>query len=175
MRVRFSLAGIVLVTSFLVAQDPSGKPSDTKPANPDAPPQESSSRDTRVDVTPPQDDAKNHPNSEAAVSDLTPKPHADAAAVQEHPFNPMKSKKDIDIGDFYFRRKNYKGALERYKDALFYKDNDAVATYRVAVCEEKLGDRDEAQKFYEQYLKILPDGPLAKEAKASLDRLSKAR
>ena len=87
----------------------------------------------------------------------------------------MKAMKDVEVGDFYFKRKNYKAALERYKDALYYKDNDAVASYRLAVCQEKLGDKAEAQKYFEQYLKILPDGPLAKEAHASLARLAKAQ
>jgi tetratricopeptide (TPR) repeat protein len=87
----------------------------------------------------------------------------------------MKAVKDLEVGDFYFKRKNYKAALERYKEALYYKDGDAVANFRVAECEEKIGDKTEAKKYYEQYLKILPDGPRAKEARGSLDRLAKAR
>jgi tetratricopeptide (TPR) repeat protein len=81
--------------------------------------------------------------------------------------------KDVEVGDFYFKRKNYHAALDRYKEALYYKDNDAVATFRLAVCLEKLGDPAEARKYYEQYLKILPEGPFAKEAQASLERLKK--
>jgi hypothetical protein len=38
-----------------------------------------------------------------------------------------------------------------------------------------MGDKAEARKYYEQYLKILPEGPLAKDAHASLERLAKAR
>ena len=80
--------------------------------------------------------------------------------VQEfHPWNPYKANKDIQVGDFYFKRKNYKGALDRYKEALYYKQNDAVATFRVGECEEKLGHKEEAKKYFEQYLKILPEGP----------------
>jgi len=81
----------------------------------------------------------------------------------------------LEVGDFYFKKKNYKAALERYKEALYYKDGDAVSSFRVAECEEKLGDKAEARKYYEQYLKILPDGPLAKNAHASLDRMAKAQ
>lgn len=87
----------------------------------------------------------------------------------------MKASKDVEIGDYYFRRKNYKAALDRYKEALYYKENDAIATYRLAVCQEKMGDKAEARKNFEQYLKILPQGPLAKEARASLDKLGKER
>jgi tetratricopeptide (TPR) repeat protein len=96
----------------------------------------------------------------------------DTSDVQEmHPWNPYKAQKDVDIGDYYFRRKNYKAALDRYKEALYYKDNDAVATYRLAVCEEKLGDKTGARKNFEQYLKILPEGPFAKDARASVEKL----
>ena len=133
----------------------------------------SSSRDTRIDITPPKDDAKAHPFSQDAAADLEA---PDDLGVQEfHPWNPMKAAKDVDIGDFYFKRKNYKAALARYKDALYYKENDAVASFRLAVCQEKLGDKTEAQKYYAQYLKILPEGPFAKDAHASLDRLAKAQ
>jgi TolA-binding protein len=48
-----------------------------------------------------------------------------------------------------------------------------VASFRLAMCQEKLGDKGDAKKYYEQYLRILPDGPLAKDARASLERLAK--
>ena len=83
----------------------------------------------------------------------------------------MKPQKDVEMGDYYFRRKNYRAALDRYKEALYYKENDAIATYRLAVCQEKIGDTLEARKNFEQYLKILPEGPLAKDARASLEKL----
>lgn len=134
---------------------------------------ESSSRDTRIDISPPKNDVKDHPYSKAAVADMTAD-EADTADVQEfHPWNPLKAMKDVEVGDFYFKRKNYKAALERYKEALYYKDNDAMASFRLAQCQEKIGDKAEARKYYEQYLKILPEGPLAKEAQTSLDRLAK--
>jgi tetratricopeptide (TPR) repeat protein len=134
--------------------------------------EESSSHDTRIDTRPPKDDAKNHPMSAAAVSDMEAEDNPDLSGVQEfHPWNPMKALKDVEVGDFYFKRKNYKAALDRYKEALYYKDNDAVASFRLAVCQDKLGDKAEAKKYYEQYLKILPDGPFAKDAHASLERL----
>jgi tetratricopeptide (TPR) repeat protein len=187
---RFSIIVVGLVASCALAQQNPNQPSPSPaPPKKSAPAQsspgtpasgglsddhESSSRDTRIDTAPPKDDAKNHPNSEEAVSDLESQP-SDGSDVQEfHPWNPLKANKDIQVGDFYFKRKNYKGALERYKDALYYKPNDAVATFRVGECEEKMGNKAEAKKYFEQYLKILPDGPLAKEAHASLAKLEKA-
>jgi tetratricopeptide (TPR) repeat protein len=140
--------------------------------------QESSSRDTRIDISPPKDDAKSHPDSKAAVADLEAEaaPAPDTSDVQEfHPWNPMKAMKDVEVGDFYFKRKNYRAALDRYKEALYYKDNDAVASFRLAVCQEKLGDKAEAKKYFEQYLKILPEGPFAKDAHSALERLGKTQ
>ena len=151
-------------------QDAPSQKDASKPANPDD--QESSSRDTRIDTTAPKDDAKNHPNSADAVSGLDAPPPSDGSDVQEfHPWNPYKANKDVQVGDYYYKRKNYKGALDRYKEALYYKPNDAVATFRLAQCQEKLGNKEEARKNFEQYLKILPDGPLAKEAHNSLAKL----
>jgi tetratricopeptide (TPR) repeat protein len=130
---------------------------------------ESSSRDTRVDLSPPKDDAKNHPNSGVAASD----PEAEASPdVQEmHPWNPYRAMKDDEVGDFYFKRKSYRAALARYQDALTWKEKDAVANFRIAQCYEKLDQPDQAIPHYQEYLKILPEGPFAKEAHKALQRL----
>ena len=160
---------VVFAAPYLVGQN-SDKPTERSRES-----EESSSRDTRIDISPPKDDEKAHPYSKAAVADLEEEEKTDGSDVQEfHPWNPMKALKDVEVGDFYFKRKNYKAALERYKEALFYKDNDAIASLRLAECQEKLGDKAEAKKYYEQYLKILPEGEFAKEANAGLERLEKA-
>jgi len=150
-------------------------PSSSKAAERDREAQESSSRDTQIDLTPPKDDAKSHPYSKAAMADLEEEEQkAETSDVQEfHPWNPMKALKDIEVGDYYFKRKNYRAALDRYKEALYYKDNDAMASLRLAQCHEKLGNKADARKYYEQYLKILPEGEFARDAHASLDRLAK--
>jgi tetratricopeptide (TPR) repeat protein len=167
---------MALLTTLSQAQNTSDKVASDKAAARSREAEESSSHDTRIDISPPKNDAKNHPASKDAVADLDIADNPDTSGVQEfHPWNPMKALKDIEVGDFYFKRKNYKAALDRYKEALYYKDNDAIASFRLAVCQEKLGDKAEAKKFYEQYLKILPEGPFAKDAHASLERLAKAQ
>jgi tetratricopeptide (TPR) repeat protein len=173
-----AVASVVLSAGMLGFAQQQPTSAQTSQASERSRAQESSSRDTRVDISPPKDDAKNHPDSKDAVAGLVGEgkrdTSPDTSEVQEfHPWNPMKAMKDVEVGDYYFKRKNYRAALDRYKEALYYKDNDAVATFRLAVCQEKLGDPEEAKKFYEQYLKILPEGPLAKEAHDSLDRLAK--
>ena len=130
---------------------------------------ESSSRDTRIDLSPPKDDAKNHPYSGAAVSDAEAEESPD---VQEfHSWDPHKALKDIEVGDFYLKRKNYRAALDRYQEALVWKPNDALANFRMAQCFEKLDQPEEARNHYEEYLKILPRGPLSAEAQKGLEKL----
>ena len=130
--------------------------------------EKSSSKDTRIDLSPPSDDQKNHPQSGTAMVDAE-----DAASdVQEmHPWDPHKAAKDVEVGDFYFKRKNYRAALDRYKEALIYKPNDAVANFRLAECLEKNRNPIEALVHYQEYLKILPHGPLAPDAEKALERL----
>jgi tetratricopeptide (TPR) repeat protein len=131
--------------------------------------EESSSKDTRVDLSPPKNDEKNHPMSAAAVSDAQEAP----SDVQElHPWDPHKAAKDVEVGDYYFKRKNYKAAIERYKHALIYKQDDAIATFRLAESLDKTGNPTEAVTYYRAYLKILPHGPYAADAQKALGRLT---
>lgn len=133
-------------------------------------PGESSSKDTLVDLSPPEDDAKAHPQSSEILMDAE-RASGSSDVSEFHPWNPHKAAKDLEVGDFYFKRKNYRAAEDRYREALFYKDNDAMATFRLAVCLEKMDQPDEARKEYESYLKILPHGPQAEEAHKAIDRL----
>ena len=130
---------------------------------------ESSSKDTQIDLSPPADDAKKHPESSETLTDVGAGGGGDVAEF--HPWNPHKAAKDVEVGDFYFKRKNYRAAEDRYREALFYKDNDAIATFRLAVCLEKLERPSDARAEYESYLRILPHGPQAEEAQKAIDRL----
>lgn len=159
---------------------------DSKPARPDfTPPRsdrvnidqlddepgESSSKDTQIDLSPPPDDAKTHPQSSEELVDEgsgTPDPNAFRY------WDPHKAAKDVEVGDYYFKRKNYRAAEDRYREALKYKDNDAVATYRLAVCLEKMERPDDAVQEYQSYLQILPHGPEADACHKAIDRLKGA-
>jgi tetratricopeptide (TPR) repeat protein len=137
---------------------------------------QSSSKETPPDLSPPQNDAKDHPDSDSALHEAE-----DAAGLYEGDeiggvqefkvWNPHKAEKDVEVGDFYFKRKNYRAALDRYREALYYKYDDAVAMFRLGVCQEKIGEGEEARKAYESYLRILPHGPFANEAHQGLERL----
>jgi tetratricopeptide (TPR) repeat protein len=164
------------------ASSPASKP--VKPRSPDlAPPRsdrvnagdlgndigESSSKETQIDLSPPPDDAKTHPQSSDALMDATAA--ASGSVGEFHSWDPHKAAKSVEVGDFYFKKKNYHAAESRYREALSYKDNDAVATFRLAVCLEKLERPDDARAEYESYLRILPHGPEAEAARKAIERL----
>jgi tetratricopeptide (TPR) repeat protein len=120
---------------------------------------ESSSKGTKIDLSPPPGEA--------------PAPGIGGASdVQEmKPWDPHKSDKNVEVGDFYFKQKNYRAAESRYAEALYWQDNNAIAMFRLAEAEEKLGKFGEARKNYNGYLKILPDGEFSAKAKEGLERL----
>src|SRR5438552_16070095 len=83
---------------------------------------ESSSKDNKIDLSPPKGDDIEHADSEDDSSDV----------METKPWNPHKAAKDIEVGDFYAKRKNYKAAISRYREALEYKPKDADATFKLA-------------------------------------------
>lgn len=131
---------------------------------------DSSSKDTQIDLSPPADDEKTHPKSSEVLEDVEGTPGS-GDVNEMHPWDPHKAAKDVEVGDYYFKRKNYVGAESRYREALYYKDNDAIATYRLAICLEKMGRSDEAIAEFESYLRILPHGPQAEDSRKAIDRL----
>ena len=167
-------AYLCLAVSAAAGQGPEGE----KDANQNQPPPrserskeagESSSRDSRIDLSPPSNDAKDHPNSTLPRDDADENASADVAEF--HTYDPHRAAKDIEVGDFYFKKKNYRAALERYREALFYKPKDAFANFRMAQALEKLAQLDEAAECYQEYLKTLPNGPQAEEAKKALEKI----
>jgi len=171
------LGALVLGAGFVVAQQPANQSqskqqthaSDPLPRSDsdqptEAPPlsqNESSSKQTQIDLSPPPDDAAKHPNSD--IPDVS----------EMHTWNPHKAQKDVEVGEFYFKRKNYRAAEDRFREALEYKPGDAVATYRLAESLDALGQYPEAIKNYQEYLKIPSNEKFAPDAKKALARLEK--
>src|SRR5690242_6406600 len=59
----------------------------------------SSSKDTRVDLSPPAGDDKKHPQSGTAVMDAE---DANTDVQEMHAWDPHKAAKDVEVGDFYY-------------------------------------------------------------------------
>lgn len=132
------------------------------PRSDNVPAGESSSTQTRIDVSAPKNDEKAHP--EAGLD-------ADSDVNEFSPYNPMKALKDIEVGDYYYKQENYKAAISRYREALEVKPRDAEATYKLAQVLDKTKDYAGAKENYEEYLKMLPNGPYAKKSREALKKI----
>jgi tetratricopeptide (TPR) repeat protein len=152
--VRFALL-ITLLTVALFAQEPprSDRPSAREQG-------ESSSKDTQVDIAAPGDDAAKHPESE------------ETETSELRPWNPHKAMKNVEVGDYYMKRGNYRAAISRYREALEWKPKDATATFKLAQALDKSDLKPEAAEQYQAYLKILPHGINAEDCKKALERLN---
>ena len=119
---------------------------------------ESSSRDTQIDLD-------NHSTKEE------PAPAEEDESVLK-PWDPHKAAKDVEVGQWYLKLKNYRAALERFNSALTFKPDDAEAIYGLAITQEKLDLLSLADANYRKYLGILPNGPRSKEAEEALKRIA---
>jgi tetratricopeptide (TPR) repeat protein len=139
---------------------PRSTPGNTAPPHSD---DQSSSNQTRIDLSPPKADERAHPDGGQVADDV----------MEVHEWNPMRAMKDVEVGDYYYKAGNYKAALNRFREALQFKPHDAVATFKLAQTLEKSKEIEEARAQYEAYLAILKDGPSAGEARKALERLKK--
>jgi tetratricopeptide (TPR) repeat protein len=137
------------------------KPKDNRkepPRSDQISPDESSSKQTAIDVSPPKDDEKHTGATDEELGEF-------------HPYDPHKAAKCIEVGDYYLKQGNIRAAISRYEEALEWKPRDAEATYKLGVVQEKTGNVNDALANYQTYLKILPSGPFAAKAQQGVDRL----
>jgi tetratricopeptide (TPR) repeat protein len=95
------------------------------------------------------------------------------AAAPQGP-DPVRAKKDIDVGGFYLKKRDYKGALLRFKDATASDPTDVNAIFGLAETQRMLRNNAEAESNYQMYLAIVPNGPKAKQALKALKELHSA-
>src|SRR5262249_44279833 len=120
---------------------------------------DSSSRDSEIDLS-------------AGSRNRLPVPVDDSNDEEGfRPFDPHRAMKDLEVGNYYLKQRNYRAALERFNDALKYKPNDADATYSLAFTQEKLDLLEQSRKNYSKYLELLPQGPKAKDSDEGLKRV----
>src|SRR5690348_6735086 len=85
--------------------------------------------------------------------------------------NPSLGKKDTQVGLFYLKTGDYRGAYDRLQEATRVDPTNADAVFGLAEAARHLNRRDEAIHNYQLYLSALPDGPRAKDARKGLKEL----
>jgi len=108
-------------------------------------------------------------HSDEQLPDETNLPEEDEAlAPKKYVLNPLESKRNIEIGNQYWNKGAYQGALSRYKDATRYNPSSPEAFLKMGLAEEKLHHDAEAKTAFQKVVKLAPDSKFAAEAKKKL-------
>ncbi len=87
--------------------------------------------------------------------------------------NPMLAEQNVKIGNFYFKKRNYDAAIQRYLEAIEYQPNSVPAHEALARAYEKNGDITKAISTYKSYIEKNPDSPVCAEFRVKLAKLEK--
>ncbi len=94
-----------------------------------------------------------------------------AAAPKVYSFNPLQSKKEVAVGEFYFKKGDYKAAAGRFTEATKWNDGNADAWLRLGSAEEKMNDSKAAREAWEKYLALDASGKNAVEVRKKLEKM----
>src|SRR4051812_45309270 len=85
-------------------------------------------------------------------------PEEDKTQVpKEYSFNPVQSKKEVTVGEFYFKKRDFKAAAGRFREATKWNDGNADAWLRLGDAQERMKDFKAALEAWEKYLQLAPD------------------
>jgi tetratricopeptide (TPR) repeat protein len=73
--------------------------------------------------------------------------------------------KSVEIGDFYLRKKRYRAALSRYKEAITTDPYYAQGYLGLGKVYDRIGLKQKALEAYRKYLDLLPSAKEAEQAK----------
>ena len=88
-------------------------------------------------------------------------------------YNPIQSEKSLKIGDYYFKRKNYKAAIQRYLEAIDYQPSRTEAYESLGRAYERNGEQDKALEVYKNYLSKNPESPKVADFRNKIEKLEK--
>lgn len=115
------------------------------------PAQQQSPQPTVVEVEPPEED--------------------EASKPKEYAFNPLQAEKELNIGNFYWKKKSYRAAAMRYEEATKWNPGYAEAWLKLGEAHEKLKQSAEARAAYEQFLGLAEEDKRAGEIKKRVTKL----
>jgi tetratricopeptide (TPR) repeat protein len=99
-------------------------------------------------------------------------PEEDKSKIQQqYSFNPLQSKKDVTVGEFYFKKADFKAAALRFREATKWNDGNAEAWLRLGDAEDKLKDARAARAAWEKYLQLAPEAKNASEVRKKLEKV----
>lgn len=114
---------------------------------------------------------KDLPPEEGQIAPDQLPPEEDKAKIQQkYTFNPLQSKKDVTVGEFYFKKGDFKAAAGRFRDATKWNDGNAEAWLRLGDAEDKMKDSKAAQEAWKKYIELAPAAKNAAEIRKKLEK-----
>ncbi|HLH42730.1 MAG TPA: tetratricopeptide repeat protein [Bryobacteraceae bacterium] len=94
----------------------------------------------------------------------------EALKPKEYPLNPLEAAKNLNVGNQYMKKGNYRAAANRYKEATLWDPGSAEAFEKLGEALERVHDFGPAREAYAKYLELAQH---AKDAEAIRKRMAK--
>ncbi len=114
-------------------------------------------------------DGKTSPS--ATKQQAVPVEEDTSLATREYGFNPVQAQKEINTGNYYFKKGSYRAAAGRYEEATKWNSGEPEAWLRLGEAQEKLHDKKAAHEAYQKYLDLASDAKNADEIRKKLEKL----
>jgi len=123
-------------------------------------------------AVPPQSQSKPAANKSPTATEVQEPPEEDAQLKPKvYSFNPLQARKEMDVGNEYFKKHSYKAAAMRYQEATKWNPNLAEAWLRLGEAEEKRKNAKDAKDAYSKYLELQPGAKDAAEIQKRIAHL----
>jgi tetratricopeptide (TPR) repeat protein len=111
-----------------------------------------------------------HPAAPQGQQQEPPEEDENLKPKTDYSFNPLQATKEIQIGNFYFKKGSYRAAAQRFREATRWNAGDAEAWLRLAEASEKMKDPKGAKEAYAKYLELAPDAKNASQIRKKIHK-----
>ena len=118
-----------------------------------------------------QGDLKRSRKTPTSREEEVPPEEDTSLAVTEYSFNPLQAQKELQTGNYYFKKGSFRAAASRFREATRWNDGFDEAWLRLGEAEEKLKDRQAAKEAYTKYLALAADAPRSPEIRKKLQKM----
>ena len=85
--------------------------------------------------------------------------------------DPVEAERHIRVGDFYFKRKNFKAAGERYREAVKYFPRRPAYYFKLIRALEKMEKFEEALAVCGEFIEANPEAPQIEQFQSRIEEL----
>jgi tetratricopeptide (TPR) repeat protein len=115
---------------------------------------------------------KERPKPPVSDQEEVPKEEDESLTTsKEYSFNPLQAKKEIRVGDYYFKKGSFRAAVLRFREATKWNAADSEAWLRLGEAAEKQKDDKTVKEAFAKYLELAADAKEAPEIRKKLEKL----